>query len=284
MEASLEVPLCPEHPEQRSIAACERCGRFLCQSCLVSKEPPRCAPCAARVTDPLGILAVPFSIQGALSHGWQLFRHAFPGILLVSLLFSVPGGLLTYVSATEGYSQHLSTVYDVTLGLMGVGACLALMVGAAEGGQRGLGHALAEGLRAWPRLFSARFRSGLSIFFFALALIIPGIMKAVSLAVTTEAAYREPRRDALESSSTLTERRMWEVFWVCVICKVPLYGLVYGLSFLFGLLLEVLPALWPVLEIVVDLVSRMGEILGIGIGLGMFYGLKRFREWPLAPR
>jgi hypothetical protein len=204
--------------------------------------------------------------------------------LLVSLLFSVPGGLLTYFSATEGYSQSLSTVYDITLGLMGVGACLALMVGAAEGGQRGLGHALVEGLRAWPRLFWARLRSGMWILVFALALIIPGIMKAVSLAVATEAAYREPRRDALESSSTLTEGRMWEVFWVCVICKVPVYGLVYGLSFLFGLLLEVLPALWPVLEIVVDLVSRMGEILGMGIGIAMFYGLKRFREWPLAPR
>jgi hypothetical protein len=284
MEVSLGVALCPEHPEQPSIAACERCGRFLCQRCVASKEPPHCSPCAARVRDPLGILAVPFSIQGALRHGWQLFLNAFPGILFVSLLFSVPGGLLTYFSATEGYSQNLSSVYDITLGLMGVGACLALMVGSAEGGQRGLGHALVEGLRAWPRLFWARFRSGMWILVFALVLIIPGIMKAVSLAVATEAAYREPRRDALESSSTLTEGRMWEVFWVCVICNVPVYGLVYGLSILCGQILEVQPALWPVLEILVDLVSRMGGILGMGIGLAMFYGLKRFREWPLAPR
>lgn len=91
MEVSLEAALCPEHPEQPSIAACERCGRFLCLGCLASKEPPRCAPCAARVTDPLGILAVPFSIQGALRHGWRIFLTAFPGIFLVSLVFSVPG-------------------------------------------------------------------------------------------------------------------------------------------------------------------------------------------------
>lgn len=28
----------------------------------------------------------------------------------------------------------------------------------------------------------------------------------------------------------------------------------------------------------------VGEILILGIGLAMFYGLKRFREWPLGPR
>jgi hypothetical protein len=275
------LPVCPEHPEQPSVAACERCGRFLCEACRVSEQPPRCAPCNARMADPLGILAQPFSIAAALRNGWRLFLGAFPGILAVSVIFSIPSGLITYALETSGSSSN-GRLYEVTLGLVGVGACMALMVGVAEGRQCGVGKALGQGLRAWPRLFGARFRSGLWIILYSLLLIVPGVIKAVTLALATEAAFLEPQKDSLASSTTLTTGRRWELFGMLLLCNAPLFIGAFMLGVLGSLLSAQVPELWPVVTIFVDLVARLADSFAIGVGLAAFYGLKRSHELPLA--
>jgi hypothetical protein len=274
------LPVCPEHTEQPSVAACERCGRFLCQACRAWEQPPRCAPCSVRLADPLGILAQPFSITNALRHGWRLFVGACPGILGVAVIFSIPSGLLTYALESAGLSSN-GRIYDATLGLMGVGASLALMVGVAEGRRYSVLQALGEGFRAWPRLFGARFRSGLWILLFGLLLVIPGIIKAVSLALATEAAFREPTRDALENSSALTQGRRWEVFGMVLLCYIPLLICAAMIGLLGTLLLEELPALSPLMTVLMDLAVRVGEAVTLGVGLAAFYGLKRSHEQPL---
>jgi len=280
------IAVCPEHPERASIAPCERCGRFLCDECLASRSPPRCPACDAKARDPLGIVAQPFSIGGALGNGWKLFTSTLPQLLPICLVVGVLGGLLTHAAESNGAgsnSMRLGRIFDGTIGLLGIGTYLALLVGKAEGAPRGVGAALKEGMSAWPRLFGARFRSGLWIILFTLLLVVPGIMKAVTLAVVTEAAFREPESDAIDNSTYLTEGRRWEVFGLFVAC--------YGIVFLFalmlgvmgGILMEVIPGTGALANIFIDAGVRMGEAFASGVALVAFYGLKHSKGQELAP-
>jgi hypothetical protein len=280
------IAVCPEHPERASIAPCERCGRFLCDECLASRSPPRCPACNAKARDPLGVVAQPFSIGGALGNGWKLFTSTLPQLLPICLLVGVFGGLLTHAlesNNASSSSMRFGRIFDGTVGLFGIGAYLALLVGKAEGAPRGVGAALKESMNAWPRLFGARFRSGWTILLFTLLLVIPGIMKAVTFAVVTEAAFREPASDALDNSTSLTEGRRWEVFGLFVAC----YGIVLLCAFLIGImggiLMEVVPGTEAIANILIDAGVRVGEAFAAGVALATFYGLKHSKGQELAP-
>jgi hypothetical protein len=288
LAAPQPLPVCPEHPERPSVAPCERCGRFLCQECAVSLRPPRCAACHARVGDPLGVLAQPFAVDRALANGWKLLSGALPRIVPICLLFGVPGGLLTYLveSNTDELktSLRISSFFDGTIGLIAVGAHLALMVGVAEGRLPSVGEALREGLRAWPRLFGARFRSGLIIFLFALLLLVPGIIKAVTLALVTEAAFREPGSDALATSTRLVTGRRWELFGLLLACNALVFIAALPLGIITGLLSEAFPAITPGVEILLDASTRVVDTFSSAVGLSAFYGFKRLHGEELEPR
>jgi hypothetical protein len=282
------LPLCPVHPERPSVATCERCGRFLCEACAVSREPSRCADCDARLGDPLGIFAQPFSVGGSLSLGWRLFREALPGLLAVSFLFGIVGGTFTHIvdQNTQNFatSMRWSRLFEGTVGLFAVGAHLALLVGVAEGRRLTFVQALEEGLLAWPRLFGANFRSRLWIGLFFLLLIIPGIIKAVTLALVTEAAYREPGQDALQSSTQLVTGRRWEVFGMLAAAYGILLAVVVPMGLLMGALAEAAESTSLVGDILLDGVGRGAEAFVSAVGLVAFYGLKRVHGQALAPR
>jgi uncharacterized membrane protein len=223
----------------------------------------------------------------ALGNGWTLFSRALPQLLPIALLIGIPGGLLTHAVELAGIgfrgSLQISRIFDVTFGLIGTGAYLGLMVGVAEGAPRGAGAALKEAMRVWPRLFGARFRSALWILLFTLLLVIPGIMKAVALAVVTEAAYRERRSDALDNSSRLTEGRRWAVFGLFALCFTPAVMILLALGFLGGLITELIPGTGAISNILIDAGSRLVEAFTCGVALAAFYGLKRSRGEALEP-
>ena len=58
--------------------------------------------CDARAEDPLGILAQPFSVGGALRNGWRLFVGALSGIAVVSLIMARPFRVGFYVLSASG--------------------------------------------------------------------------------------------------------------------------------------------------------------------------------------
>jgi len=281
------IAVCPEHPERASISPCERCGRFLCDECLASRSPPRCPACDAKVSDPLGVVAQPFTIGGALGNGWKLFTNTLPQLLPICLVVGVLGGLLTHALESSSLSRtssiRLGQLFDVTIGLFGIGVYLAFLVGKAEGAPRGVGAALKEGMGAWPRLFSARFRSGLWITLCTLLLVIPGILKAVSLAVVTEAAFREPQSDGIDNSTSLTKGHRWKVFGLFVAC----YGIVFLSAYLLGVmggtLMEVVPGTEAIANILIDAGERVGKAFASCVALVAFYGLKHSKGQELAP-
>jgi hypothetical protein len=204
----------------------------------------------------------------------------------VALIIGGLSGLLTYfleASVGEGVSGKVDRLFDVTIGLIADGAFLALMVGEAEGAPRDVGTSLKEGLSAWPRLFGARFRSGLVILVFTLMLVVPGIMKALSLAVVTEAAYREPGSDALENSTYLTEGRRWEVLGLFMLCFAAVFLSMFPLGFIGGTVLAVAPRSALVVDVVLGAAYQLVGALASGVSLAVFYGLKRSAGQELEP-
>lgn len=284
--AEQNVAVCPEHPERASLMPCQRCGRFMCEECTASRTPPYCTGCAERYQDPLGVLAQPFSIGSALGNGWTLFSRTLPRLLPVALIIGGLSGLLTYFVGASGgksVSGPVDRLFDVTVGLIADGAFLALMVGEAEGAPRDVGTSLKEGLSAWPRLFGARFRSGLMILVFTLMLVVPGIMKALSLAVVTEAAYREPGLDALENSTFLTEGRRWEILGLFTICFAGVFLSMFPLGFIGGIVLTVAPGAAIVVDVMLGAAYQLVGAFASGVSLALFYGLKRSTGQELEP-
>lgn len=284
--AEQNVAVCPEHPQRASLAPCQRCGRFMCEECTASRTPPYCTGCAERYQDPLGVLAKPFSIVSALGNGWTLFVRTLPRLLPVALIFGGLAGLLTYFlhgSVGKDTANMITRLFDATIGLIADGAFLAVMVGEAEGAPRDVATSLKEGLSAWPRLFGARFRSGLVILVFTLMLVVPGIMKALSLAVVTEAAYREPGSDALENSTSLTEGRRWEILGLFMISFAAVFLSMFPLGFIGGTVLRVAPRSAIVVDVLLGAAYQLVGAFASGVSLALFYGLKRSTGQELEP-
>jgi len=270
--------VCPEHPEQPSVATCTRCGRFLCTGCRVSADPALCRTCAPLALDPLGILSTPFGASGTLRNGWRMFAPVLPQVLAIATVFSIPAGLISAGLADSGVgAERVVNLYDALIGLIGDIACLAMFVGVAEGRSLSLGQALKEGTGAWGRVFGARFRAGLITLAFTLLLIIPGIWKGVLLAFVVEAAYRVPGEDSLEYSTSLVQGggRWWPVFGVLLlsgfIAYVPVF---FGAAIMGGLAaVAAVPALNVAVEIGTDFIARIADNLLSAFSLATFYGL-----------
>jgi hypothetical protein len=272
---------CAEHPADPSAATCFRCGRFACRACLALDPPPLCRACHARVSDPLGILGVGFSVGGSLRNGWRLFRTVFWPLVAIAAIFGLPAGLIEYEidrrGGDFGASFRIMRVYDFTVWIFGIGAALALLVSAAEGGPRGLGYALGEGAKAWPRIFGARLRAGILTFLWALLLIIPGLVKAVNFSLSTEVAYRDPDREPLEHSTALVTGRRFEVLGLFAVAWFVLVVAIAGMAFLAGFAEALLPPLAPFTAMLIDAAARLAECFAFAVGLAAFYGFRRDR-------
>ncbi len=278
--------LCPLHPEQPAVATCQRCGRFLCDGCRVSTEPPLCAVCVPIVKDPIGVLSAPFGVGTALKNGAQMFLPVMGSVAALTFVFSIPSALLSYFVSLKNDDSlrstlnevRLSSFFDSLIGIVCTVACLAMFIGIAEGKQLTVGQALAEATSRYGRVFGTRFRGGLWVGLLTLALILPGIWKAVMLGFSVEAAVRLRREDALEYSSSLVRGRWWEVFGtilaVWIIVYLPSTALSFGFEFAGGLV--ELGADSPArigLFVIEDWMTRFSDQFVGACSLAMFYAL-----------
>jgi hypothetical protein len=239
-------------------------------------------------------------VEGSLRNGARMLSATLPKVALISLLFSLPAGLLSNAlgiqeteeapaSSTRGaersdlFGQRLLAarvvnLYDAFIGLLGTVACLALFVGVAEGRTLSVGQALAEARAAWGRVFVARFRSGLIAALFTLLLVVPGIWKAVLFCFVTEASFRVADSDALDFSTTLVQSQRR---WLTALGMSVLNGFVVGIpAFLaaralitVAKLVGVIPPL--VVSVATDWLARLFEMGSVALGLAVFYGFLR---------
>ena len=227
---------CSLHPELPSVGACLRCGRFVCEGCRVPAVEPLCVECVGRLEGPQVVRFRRFGVGTALGSGLALLRQEWARVLLVNLPFAVAvGASATFIpelnprdfagSVWPFYGgillQSLFTTIVCALGQM---AGLALLVGAAEGRPVSLGEAFAKAERAWFRVVVANLRALLMTMVFSLACGIPGVWKAVNLALVSESAFFR-RGDALEDSEGLVGAHFWPMlgflFLTALMTTVP---------------------------------------------------------------
>lgn len=232
--APAEGAVCPQHPPRRSVGACARCGRFLCAECRAQDAPPTCADCLARSRDALGLGTQGLTAGGTLRLAFALLRATAP---VVAVVVGLGGALSAAIDLgseqlPSAVARAVDRTYGFTIGLALQTAVLAAMLTVSQGRTLSPGAALGEGLGAYGRVLKARVLSGLMIGLFALLLIVPGVLKALSLAFVTILAWRKDP-DPLAASTRLTAGRRWALLGVLTVAflvffvalAVPLVGM-----------------------------------------------------------
>lgn len=207
---------CALHLDVDAEATCERCGRFVCATCIAEPEPVLCTACAVGAGDPFQLKARPFSIGSAIVEGLKLAMLEAGPIVLLALAFSLPEVVLqALMPSNTGTLREVrvSNLYEALVGIIGSQAVAARLIARAEGRRLSVGEALSVSLRTWRRCFAARFRSGLWILGATLLLIVPGVWMFVRLLFVELAVLRAPG-DPLEVSKELVRDHWWEMFGV----------------------------------------------------------------------
>ena len=227
---------CSLHGDNPSTGTCSRCGRFICEACRVPDVEPLCLECVARLEGPQFVRFRRFGVGTSLSGALTLLKQDWPRVLLVNLPFAAAIGVTSSLvpqlnprdfagSLWPFYGGILlQTLFMATVCALGLMAGLALLVGAAEGRPVSLGEAFDQSVRAWTRVVGAGLRAVLMTMLFSMACGIPGIWKAVSLALVTVSAFFG-RGDALDDSEGLVRAYFWPMlgflFLTALMTTVP---------------------------------------------------------------
>jgi hypothetical protein len=119
---------------------------------------------------------------------------------------------------------------------------------------------------------------------YALLLIVPGIIKGVSLSLSAESAFREPGRDALKNSEQLVTGRRWEAFGLVVALYAIHATVFFSLNFSTVYFSDLVPSARLFMTIFMEAGIRLGEAFTAAVGLSAFYGFKCLHGEPLEPR
>jgi uncharacterized membrane protein len=204
-------------------------------------------------------------------------------IVLIALIFGIPGGLLSYgLEQAQVDSKvrldSITKLYDGLIGLIGLVGALWAMAGVAEGRRVSVGEALSYGLQSWGRVFVARLRAGIWIFLFSLLLIVPGIMKALALALVLPSAVLNRGGDPIEESKDLTDGFKVHILGLSLLAVALLIAVVFPSGALVGLAGAELPALELPAAICLDIIGRIVDCFYQGVFLAAYFGLLRTRE------
>lgn len=243
------------------MATCARCGRFCCEACLASREPPACAECAPALRDPFQ-LERPLEVLHAWRVGLQLLRAEGLKVLLLCAVFSLPAGLLQLALPEAddlraiNRSMQLSGLYDLLVGLIATQAMVALFLARASGRALSLGEALRVSSLRWSRGVRAHFRAGLWTVLFTLLLLLPGIWMGTRLFFVAVAVMDSPD-DALAVSRRLVDGRFWQTLLFALGTYVALALAMLVVSFFVLTALELLEAPRVIGEVANDFIGRL---------------------------
>lgn len=253
-------PQCPVHGVP-ALGACARCGRFLCRDCQAA-EPTLCTECGVRSADALGLGAQGLTVRNALGLSLRLMRLGAPVIAASVALGAVVGTLLDQVAAsvdTVRLGNLLDRLYDVSVGQVLTITVVATLLRASAGRPLTFKQALGEGFSAWGRVFVARFRAGLLILLFTLLLVVPGVLKALSLAFVTIYAWKNDGADPLDQSNVLTHERRGVLFGVLTVAFLLFMLWLLPSAVVVGAASELLPALALPLDYVLNVLVLSGS-------------------------
>ena len=188
------------------------------------------------------------NIGRVISRAFGAIGPNFGSFFVISLIFSaIPGFAISYAYSFYGIPM-LSQVGDGAtmtsfVGLIAnfltslpayiaTGAITHGSIVHFNGAKAPLGDCLQTGIRKFLPLFAVGVLTTIGVAFGAILLIIPGIIVAIALSVSTPALVVENTGvfGSMTRSANLTENNRWAIFGLIVICLVVimLIGLVVG--------------------------------------------------------
>jgi len=199
-----------------------------------------------------------------------LGRHLGPLAFLVLMIW-LPGNLLVEYLAYEVYdpddiveSMRASMGIELIFGSFYTSATLAYLFAAERTEEPSISRALRSALAIWPRVFWARFASGILVLAGLIVFVLPGLVLAVRLVAIDAVVVREYHGpwDAIKRSWEVTRGRGWRL------CGgLAMVFLLWGLAAIFmGLTQSVVPGLdtWlssALLSCPPDVVSQLFTIV-----------------------
>ena len=209
---------------------CERCGDF---AELVDYDGHRlCADCMSRLSE---IERTPPTAGNLLSDTARVLgRVGLPAALIV-MCFDLPVVLLEVF--VPDLPALVSTLWGATVSIIGSGAVLGLAHRAIRGEAADVGAALSRAGERASGLIGANFLSSIVVLLYSLLLIVPGIVRGLSLALVLPIALHEGT-DGNTALRASTDRMMGHraVAFVAYLLWGSLgvagLGLYLGLSFL----------------------------------------------------
>ncbi len=122
---------------------------------------------------------------------------------------------------------------DALLGIIAIGGIVSVAEADLRGEQRGWLAGLADGVRAWPRVFATRLVGGLLLILAAIFFVLPAIYLGVRYSLSDAAAIVERRAGttAINRSMALTRDRFFVFLGMWMVTMAPLL-LVSGVIFL----------------------------------------------------
>ncbi len=157
--------------------------------------------------------------------GWLLAKVG-PAAALVVVALDLPYALL---SLGREVPFTVSNLYDAFVSIVGTGAVTLMAQRLLSGDERlGLWQALRAAAGRWGTLVGANFFSGLSILGYLLLLVVPGILKWLSLALVVPAVMAGASSSgALDRSEALMKGHRGQAFAIYLVTAVPLVAVLF---------------------------------------------------------
>jgi len=198
--------------------ACERCGNFADLDNYDAQQ--ICDACIARLSE---LERDPPTVGNLLSGSvWVLSRIGLLAALVVALA-DLPIVVIEVFFPES--PTFLSTVWGMTVSIVAQGTVFHLAQRAIRGEELSLPASMRTSLEAASRLVIINALAGFQIFFFLLLLIVPGVMRALSLVLILPIIVNEADggKDAIARSlarmsghrvTALLAYAVWGVLWV----------------------------------------------------------------------
>lgn len=206
----------PLAPDVSAHPPCDRCGTF---AELVDYDGHQiCEDCIGRLSE---IERTPPTVGNVLSGSlWVLGQIALPAAVIV-VLADLPVALIdTFIPELP----FVSTAWNATVTVLAQGAVFHLAHRAIRGDELDPMTALRRSVDSAGNLIITNFLAGLQIFFFTLLLIVPGVVRSLSLLLVIPVVLHEGEKtsDALRASTermnghrltALVVNLVWSVVW-----------------------------------------------------------------------
>ena len=170
---------------------------------------------------------VRFSVGGALSRSFAVWRRNLPFLLVVAVLAQLPGFLVSSILPRgDGFfsaGTRIETVLDNILGFVASGLVTVSVLDQLRGLPRDNRRSISIGASRLGPLIGASIGTGLATSLLFLFFIVPGLIALVRWVLVAPIAVLEPSSNTWWRSAALTKGHRWGLFGILLVLYLGLF-------------------------------------------------------------